>query len=116
MKIKINLELEAEELESLTGLFAEFFASVMLTSNPARLAITVNVTDSDNEDDELQECEDCLENVEFVTIEDGDFGYTTVVCENCGEDVTELFHECYEPDEDAEFEIWRDLNDEYGGV
>ncbi len=116
MKIKINLELEAEELESLTGLFAEFFASVMLTSNPARLAITVNVTDSDNKDDELQECEDCLENVEFVTIEDGDFSYTTVVCENCGEDVTELFHECYELDEDAEFEIWRDLNDEYGGV
>ena len=38
-----------------------------------------------------------------------------MVCENCGEDVTELFHECYEPDEDAEFEIWRDLNDDMEG-
>lgn len=116
MKIKMNFELEAEELKSLTGLFAEFFANVVLTPNPVRLEISINVTDSDNEDHELEECEDCLESVEFVTIEDGDFSYTTVLCENCGEDVTELFHECYELDEDAEFENWRDLNDEYGGA
>ena len=94
MEIKIEIELEIEELrtiiKALQGITRLESAPKIATSTPSsnepEQAMTAE-TECEFQDDLAVE-HDCLEEVEFEVIEDWGCAFTVVKCEICGRDVS----------------------------
>lgn len=122
MEIKIEIELEIEELRAIIAALQRR-VSVDLpptiaetTLNTEELESALNTETECEFDDDLAVEHDCLEEVEFEVIEDWDCAFTVVKCEICGRDVSEEYEDLY-GDEDYDndyFEAMRELQDQRG--
>ncbi len=114
MKLKITLELDEEETEQILTFVRGLLGGII--PQVTTKVETENVASCDNCEVIDDDAHDCLDCVEFVTVNDGDIEFTTIRCEICGSDVTEEYEECYAPDEDSEYDAWRDFQAEEGGI
>lgn len=122
MEIKIEIELEIEELRAI---IAGLQRRVRVDIPPTIAETTLNTEEPESTlnteteyalEDDLDVEHDCLEEVEFEVIEDWDCAFTVVKCEVCGKDVSEEYEDLYGDDdyEDDYYEAMRELQDQRG--
>ena len=122
MEIKIEIELEIEELNAIIAALqrrvrADLTPTIAETTlNTEEPESILNIKDEYALEDDLDAEHDCLEEVEFEIVEDWDCFFTIVKCEVCGRDVSEEYEDLYgdEDYEDDYFEAMRELQYEGG--